>query len=221
MNAVKTQTLDYVELMQNFPPGSELILRGTNWQNYEQIIDSVGEANSLRISFDGQSVKIMTLSIKHEKRVRFFERLIDRLSSRKRINILSFGSATMKKNAAERGAEPDCMFYVQNVGRVAHQETIDFNRDVPPDIVVEVDIQHASDDKFEIYAALSIPEFWLYDGRKLNIYRLENNRYVSMESSQSLPILTADALTNLLNRLPNEEQFNLLNEFETWLENQK
>jgi Uma2 family endonuclease len=72
----------------------------------------------------------------------------------------------MKTSRKHRGSEPDCCFYVQNAEAVARKTTIDFSRDVPPDIVVEVDIHHDSLDKFAIYSMLRVPEFWLYDSKK-------------------------------------------------------
>lgn len=212
---------NYHEIVSQLPAGSELILRGQTFEDYEEILEDVGTASGLRISYDGEIVKIMTLSIRHEKYVRLIERMIDNVSMRKRIKILSFGSATMKTSRKHRGSEPDCCFYVQNAEAVARKATIDFSRDVPPDIVVEVDIHHASLDKFAIYTALRVPEFWLYDSQELKIYQLENEDYVEVEKSIALPILSAEILSDFLNRLEDSDQFEILLEFEKWLEQQK
>lgn len=211
---------NYSEITSQLPAGSDIFLRGQTWEDYEEIIESVGEASGLRISFDGRNVKIMTLSTKHEKYVRLVERMIDNLSMRKRIKILSYGSSTMKSSRQERGSEPDCCFYVQNAELVADKDTIDFSRDVPPDIVVEIDIHHSSTEKFEIYSKLRVPEFWLYDGERLRIYRFESETYVAVKKSVALPILSDDVLTDFLNRLQNSDQFEILLKFENWLDSQ-
>lgn len=212
---------NYHEIVSQLPAGSELILRQQTWEDYENIIEEVGEASGLRISFDGEIVKIMTLSIRHEKYVRFFEMLITTLSLKLRKKILHFGSATMKASRQHRGSEPDCCFYVQNAEAVARKAAIDFSRDVPPDIVVEVDIHHDSLDKFSIYSALRVPEFWLYDSKKLKIYLLEGESYLEVERSVALPILSGEVLTDFLNSLEDSDQFEILLEFEKWLEEQK
>ena len=212
---------NYYEIVSQLPAGSELVLREQTWEDYEEILEDVGEASGLRISYDGKIVKIMTLSTTHEKYVRLIERLIDNVSMRKRIKILSFGSATMKVSRSQRGSEPDCCFYIQNAEAVARKATIDFSRDVPPDVVVEVDIHHDSLDKFSIYSALRVPEFWLYNGKELKIYELETNDYLEIKQSPALPILTAEILTDFLNRLNESDQFEILLEFEDWLESQK
>ena len=211
---------NYYEIVSNLPAGSELILRGQSFEDYEEILEDVGEAGGLRVSYDGEIVKIMTLSVRHEKYVRFIERLIDNVSMRKRVKILSFGSATMKTSRKNRGSEPDCCFYIQNSEAVARKSSIDFSRDIPPDVVVEVDIHHDSLDKFSIYAALRVPGFWLFDGKKLKIYKFENESYFEVERSLALPILSSEILTDFLNRIETSDQFEILLEFEKWLENQ-
>ncbi len=213
--------INYYEVVSQLPAGSEIVLREQTWEDYEEILEDVGEASGLRISYDGKIVKIITLSTTHEKYVRFFEMLITTLSLRLKKKILHFGSATMKASRKQRGSEPDCCFYIQNAEAVARKATIDFSRDVPPDVVVEVDIHHDSLNKFSIYSALRVPEFWLYNGNQLKIYRLENDAYTEVESSIALPILTAQILSDFLNRLEKSDQFEILLEFETWLESQK
>ena len=213
--------VNYYEIVTKLPAGSELILRGQTYEDYEEIIEEIGEKGGLRVSFDGKILKIMTLSTTHEKYVRFFEMLMTVLSLRLKTKILHFGSATMKSQRTKRGSEPDCCFYIQNAEVVARKATIDFSRDVPPDLVVEVDIHHDSLDKFAIYSALRVPEFWLYDGKQLKIYKLENENYSEIEQSFALPILTSGVLTDFINRLEKSDQFEVLLEFEKWLEEQK
>ena len=212
---------NYYEIVSQLPAGSELILREQTFEDYEEILEEVGEASGLRISYDGELVKIMTLSTTHEKYVRFFEKLMTVLSLKLRIKILSCGSATMKTSRKSRGSEPDCCFYIQNAEVVARKSAIDFSRDVPPDVVVEVDIHHDSLDKFSIYSALKVPEFWLFNGTRLKIYKLENDKYYEIEQSFALPILSSEILTDFLNRLENSDQFEILLEFEKWLDEKK
>lgn len=212
---------DYTEIITHLPAGSEIRLREQTWEDYEEILESVGEAGGRRISFDGENVKILTLSTKHEKFVRFIEMMITALSLKTRKKILSFGSSTMKSSRYKRGSEPDCYFYVQNAELVADKDNLDFSRDIPPDIVVEIDVHHSSTEKFEIYSKLRVPEFWLSDGERLLIYRLEGGSYTAVKKSSALPILTSDILSDFLGRLANSDQFEILLDFEKWLEEQQ
>jgi Uma2 family endonuclease len=212
------QTQTFAELLTQLPEASEINLSNRTWKNYEEILESVGEASGLRISYDGKNIKIMTLSVLHEKYVRFVERLVNNLSIRKKIKLISFGSATMKVSEKERGSEPDCCFYVQNAELVAKKDSIDFSKDVPPDIVVEIDIHHASTAKFDIYSKLEVPEFWLFDGKRLIIYVLDGGSYRATKKSVGLPMLTDEILSDFLGRLEDKDQFEVLMEFEEWLE---
>ncbi len=214
-------TIDYSKILALFPAGSDVFLRGQTYDSYENFIEKIGEASGLRISFDGENIKIMTLSTKHEKYVRFIEMIITALSLKVRKRILHFGSSTMKSSRQERGSEPDCCFYVQNAELVAQKDSIDFSRDVPPDVVVEIDVHHSSLEKFEIYARLKVPEFWLYDGERMRIYQFENESYRAVKKSLALPILTDEVLSGFLNRLENSDQYEILLDFEKWLEESK
>ena len=108
-----TTATNYYEIVSKLPAGSELILSDQTFEDYEEILEEIGEANGLRVSFDGELLKIMTLSTRHEKYVRFFEMLMTMLSLRLRKKILHFGSSTMKISRKNRGSEPDCSFYIE------------------------------------------------------------------------------------------------------------
>jgi Uma2 family endonuclease len=209
-----------VEMIDCMAVDSVLIQHGVSWEEYEELLESVGEAGSLRISYDKGTLQIMSPSSKHENRAILIERMVDVLSFRRRIKVLFFGSTTIKKHRAQKGAEPDACFYVQTADAVGTKEQIDFNTDPPPDIVVEIDIHHESISKFPIYAALNVPEFWRYDEDRLIIYHLREGRYVESEASKSLPLLTSAVMTEFLARSPKEDQYDILLAFEEWLKTQ-
>jgi len=96
----------------------------------------------------------MSPSSKHEHVAKLIERMVDLLSIRQRIKVLFYGSATLKKQSEQKGAEPDACFYVQTADLVGNERGIDFETDPPPDVVVEIDIHHESISKFPIYSAL-------------------------------------------------------------------
>ena len=95
---------------------------------------------------------------------------------------------------------------------------IDFGKDPPPDIVVEVDIHHESLFKFPVYAALGIPEVWRFDGKTLLMYNLTKGVYVPAESSRALPMLTSSTLTEFLALGQHKDQYDIVLAFEAWLD---
>ena len=215
---MSTQTIPYREILDRLPADSTLTLRNVSWQEYEILLESLIEASGLRVSYDQGILQIVTLSPEHESYSRLIEKLVDRLSARLRIRVLSFGSSTMRRMERRKGAEPDACFYVQSAAAIGNKIQLDFASDPPPDIVVEIDVAHDSLAKFPSYAALGVPEIWRYDGKALTIYRLHEDEYRNVESSLALPMLTAGILTGFINQRRQKDQYDVLLAFEEWLE---
>lgn len=206
----------YREIAETLSPEQTLVLNNASWEDYEEISKDFNEAGGFRLIYNNGKLQIMTVSVRHEYYAEFLKRLVDRLSFQLRQKILFFGSATMKKRGLLKGCEPDAEFFVSRAELVSGNIKFDIGK-IPPDIVVEIDVYHTSEEKFEMYAAFGVPEFWLYDEKVLKIYRLENDSYKEIENSLELPNLTAELLTEFLNRSQTEDQFELLTEFENWL----
>lgn len=215
---MSTQAVPYREILDHLPADSTLTLRNVSWQEYETLLESLRGASGLRVSYDQGTLQIVTLSSEHESYSRLIEKLVDRLSARLRIRLLSFGSSTMKRMERGKGTEPDACFYVQSAGAIGSKIHLDFDSDPPPDVVVEIDVAHDSLAKFNSYAALAVPEIWRYDGNALSIYRLERGEYLNVETSLALPMLTAGILTRFLNLSRQKDQYDVLLAFEEWLE---
>lgn len=204
-------------MIDRLPADSLLIQHGISWDDYQELLEVVGEASGLRITYDSGRLQIMTLSFKHEKYVRLIERLVGHLSMTRHLRVLFYGAATMKKEKARKGVEPDACFYVQNAGAVGKKDVIDLTTDPPPDIVVEIDLHHESFSKFPIYATIGVPEIWRYEGENLIIYQWTESGYLAIEASQFLPLLTSSVLTGFLKRSPHEDQYDIMLAFESWL----
>jgi Uma2 family endonuclease len=211
------QTASYTELIERMTPETTLTLRGVSWETYEDLLEAVGEAPALRISYNEGVMQIMTISFEHEYFTEVLNQLVVTLRFVKRIKIISFGRATMRNQAKLKGSEPDACFYVQSAALIGSRFRLNLNTDPAPDIVVEVDIHHDSMSKFPIYAALGVGELWRYDGHKLTIHRLENNNYAEVSASAALPLLTAEVLTEFLSLSQEQDQDETLQAFELWL----
>ena len=199
------------------PPDSTLILHDVSWAEYEYLLEKVGEASGLRISYHKEELQVMTLSTTHENYSRLLQMFIGLLAVNLRVRIISFGSATMKKDKKLSGAEPDCCFYVQSAALIGKNIQLDFSQDPPPDVVVEIDVHHKSTNKFDIYAALGVSEMWLYDEKQMRFYLLQEGRYIEIGQSQALPVLSGQILTDFLGRSRDEDQYDTLLAFEEWL----
>ncbi len=213
-----TATSNIYDVVSQLSGGAVETFHNVTWDEYEELLEQVGEASGLRISYNDGTLKVMSLSPTHEKYVRFIEGLIGAIRLRLHINIVSFGSATMRKRIDSKGNEPDACFYVQTATAIGNRIEIDFTVDPPPDVVVEVDIHHDSTDNYPIYAALGVPEIWRYDGWEATIFHLKGNDYVEADASLALPMITSVILTEYLMRLRQEGEFAALVAFDEWLQ---
>src|SRR5258708_37575282 len=100
-----TLNSNYYELVSQLPADSEVTCRDVSWEEYEDLLERVGEARGLRVSFDNGTLQVMTLSAEHERYARYLEKLTGLLSVRFRMSVLSCGSATMRKEKKRKGNE--------------------------------------------------------------------------------------------------------------------
>jgi Uma2 family endonuclease len=223
---MSTEITSYYEIVSQLPDDASVTFNDVSWDEYEELLAQVGEAPGLRISYDNGSLHVMTISAEHERYSEFIKSLIGIIRLRLRINTVSIGSATMRKRRRSKGHEPDASFYVQTAGLIGNKLQIDFETDPPPDIVVEIDVHHDSRSRFPIYGALRVPEIWRYDGHAMTIYYLIENpvagtsAYIEREASAALPMLTAQLLTEMLERMRSDGELNALLAFDEWLQSQ-
>lgn len=215
---VASPTINYYEIAEEMEPGEVRVFHNVAWEEYEELLDQLDESPGFHLSYDEGMLEIMSLSAEHEGLAEFISHLVSHLSTRLRIDIRSFGSATIKKSRRKKGKEPDCCFYVQTVPRIGTRIKLDFAQDPPPDVAVEVDIHHSSLSKFPIYVGLGVPELWRYDGAELKIYWLQQKHYVESATSLALPMLTANILTRFLTQMREEGAFKAKLAFEDWLQ---
>jgi Uma2 family endonuclease len=218
---MSTEVLSYYDVVNQLPADTVVTFHDTSWEDYEELLARVGETAGMRISYGDGTLTVMTVSSEHESYERFIDRLVSLLSVRLRVNVRFFGSATMKKQKARRGLEPDGCFYVQTADALGKRLQLDFEVDPPPDIAVEIDVHHESLSKFPIYAVLGVPEIWRYDGSQLTIHLRDNDKYVAAGQSRGLPILTGELLTDFLRRLRDDGELKAMLAFEEWLKTQQ
>lgn len=221
---MSTQIASYYDIVSELPDDASVTFNDVSWDEYEELLEQVGEAPGLRISYDNGSLQVMTISSEHEKYASFISSLTTVLKLRLRTDILSFGSATMRKRRSKKGNEPDACFYVQTAPLIGNRIQLDFEIDPPPDIAVEIDIHHDSRSKFPIYAALGVPEIWRYDGRIMTIYHVAEDAterepsYIEQDASSALPMLTTTLLTEMFERMRTDGELKALLAFDEWLQ---
>jgi len=191
-------TLDQFDFIDHIPPGGRLVLSGVDWADYEALLYRLGDDSHLRISYSDERLEVMSPSTAHEKYKSLINRLVIAISDEVDIDVISFGSFTMKIDRLRKGAEADDCFYIQHAAVVMGRDHVELGVDPPPDLVVEIDQTRDSRKKLGIYASFGVPEIWRYDGRHLSILQLTDGSYLSCEFSLCFPFLSADQLSDLI-----------------------
>jgi len=186
------------------PGESRVALRGMDWVAYGQMRSLLNERTRARLTYDRGTLEITMPSEAHEFYARLIERFIIILVVELGKRVKTLGSTTLDREDLDRGAEPDNGYYIQNQPQVAGR-AIDLAVDPPPDLVVEVDINHTDIDKNALYAAMGVPEFWRFNGRVWRIYELRDGGYGECDRSPTFPAVSKDDLYQFLTASQTDE----------------
>ena len=156
------------------PPGHRLLLRDVTWQEFETILQELGDRRGARLAYEYGTLEIMTPLPEHEDNKEIIGDLIKALLEELDIEFRSLGSTTFKK-AQTQGLEPDQCFYIQNEAAIRGKKRIDLTVDPPPDLAIEIDVTSRTHPS--IYAALKVPELWRFDRGSLQINVLQETDY--------------------------------------------
>ena len=200
-------------------PEEIIHLSGISWQTYETLLAELNESRRLRLTYNRGNLEIMAPSPEHEIYKKTIGRFVETLAEELNIRIYPLGSTTFKR-AELSGAEPDECFYIKNINIVKGKKRIDLTQDPPPDLVVEIDITSSSQNRFEVYADIGVPEIWRSDGNSLIINILQNQEYVAVERSLAFPNLPLAEISTFLQQVGQKDYLELVREFRDWIKSQ-
>ncbi len=165
----------------------KITLYNVTWIQYETLVTNfMDRFPSLRMTYLKGTLQIMTTSAEHEKLKTIIARLVEAYAEEKDIDLNGYGGATFRKQANERGLEPDECYCFGEL------------KDVP-DIAIEIVISSGGIDKLEVYRGLSVPELWFFKNNQFLIYHLQNETYEQHTDSRFLPELDIAQLSNYIN----------------------
>ncbi|MCA6517385.1 MAG: Uma2 family endonuclease, partial [Pseudanabaena sp. M110S1SP2A07QC] len=160
--------------------GQSTVLHDVEWQQFESILQDLGDKRSSRIAYLNGVLEIVMPLPEHEKIKVLISYFVQVLMDELGIDFEGFGSTTFKRVDKLAGLEPDDCFYIQNNVAMRGIRKLDMTIDPPPDLAIEVDV--TSKTKFDVYRILGVPELWLYD-QTLKIYILRDGEYVESQLS--------------------------------------
>ncbi|MEI2582381.1 Uma2 family endonuclease [Scytonema sp. PRP1] len=201
-------------------PQEIIHLSGISWQTYETLLTELSASRRLRLTYNRGNLEIMAPSPEHEIYKKVVGRFVETLAEELDIRIYPLGSTTFKRPELS-GAEPDECFYITNINAVRSKKRINLQQDPPPDLVVEIDVTSSSENRFQVYAEIGVPEIWRYDGNSFTIHILQPSyKYVAVNQSLAFPNLPIREIANFLQQVGQEDYLELVREFRKWVRSQ-
>lgn len=222
MIATTTNLFEGIETaLDSLPEGSKVELNDVSWDDYEQLLEDVSEMRSFKIYYDNGRLVAMTVSYEHEGIKSCFPHLLAILAEELGLSLRGAASTTLKKSKKKKGGDPDDSYYIENAHKIRGKKRINLATDPPPDLLIEVDVTNSSINKFAIYAAMGVPEFWRYEGDEMHFYRLEGEDYLEITQSVHFPFVTPAVITAFL-KLGDSEDIPPMNKaFRAWVKTNK
>jgi Uma2 family endonuclease len=209
-----------LELRQiSVPLGERVILQDVTWQEFEAILEELGEHRSSRLAYDRGTLEIMVPLPEHEANKEIIGDLVKALLEELDIEFCSLGSTTFKNQQMAQGIEPDQCFYIRNEAVVRGKNRIDLSVDPPPDLGLEIDVTSRTHPS--IYEILGVPELWRFEKSKLQINVLRSGNYVEVIESPNFPGLSlVDVLPAYLEQARSIGRNAALKAFRQWVREQ-
>lgn len=195
------QTNALMALLDHAQPGFRLSLAGVRYDDYVELLQARTDAGraGVRIAFDRGEMEIMVVGGTHERLKKIVALFIETWIEETGGAYLPSGGMTHKRADLEKGFEPDECYYVQSWTQVAGTREIDFTKDPPPDLTVEIEVSRSVLNRLPIYSAFKISEVWRYDGSRLAVLLLQSDgSYRESSISRAMPTLPVAEVPRLL-----------------------
>jgi Uma2 family endonuclease len=154
-----------------------LLMPGTyNWQQFEALEALLATSPGLRITYFDGLIELMTLSESHELIKKSLAILLEAYFVSIDMEFIPVGSATRRGEAKGTSFEPDESYYLGT-------------KKDNPDLAIEVILTSGNLAKLEKYQRFQIPEVWLWEDDRLQVYQLTDDRYELVSNSTLLPKL--------------------------------
>jgi Uma2 family endonuclease len=182
------------------------VLHGVPWSVYVALRDALDDQSGLKMTYLKGTLELMSPSTLHEDAKKIIARLLETWAMERDLDLRGFGGATFRREAKERGLEPDECY---KLGKL--------DEDDVPDIAIEVIVSSGLVDKMAVYAGLGVPEVWEWwpSNRVVVVHRLTGGAYARRDRSEILPELDLALLSSFVQ--PGENQTRLAKSYQAAL----
>ncbi len=198
-------------------PGKNIQLQNVNWDEFEAILEELGDKRASRIAYSDGILEIRMPLPEHEVDKELIGDMLKILMEELDISNECYGSSTFKRRDMMKGIEPDQCFYIHNYAAMIGKRRLDLTIDPPPDLAIEVDV--TSKTGLDAYQALGVPELWRIEGGALQISVLQSGQYVDSPFSPNFPNWPLiETISEFLERSLTEGRSIALKAFRRWVQ---
>jgi len=201
-------------------PGVPVCLTNLSWDDYESLLEIVGDRHPRTCYADGEYEILMRTST-HAILVAIFCQFIWNLLDELDLPRKSIGACTLRRDDLGIAIEPDSSFYLENELPVRGKLSLDFSVDPPPDLAIDVEVTGSVEKRMRIYAALRVPEVWRCKEDSLIVNRLaEIGEYEVVERSRFFPQVPLNELVRFVKQYDQMGELELMRSFRQWVRKQ-
>ncbi len=182
------------------------VLQGVPWWTYVALRDALEDHAGLKLTYLEGTLELMSPSMLHEDAKKIIARLLEAWATERCVDLRGFGSTTFRREARQRGLEPDECY---KLGKL--------EEDAVPDIAIEVVVSSGLVDKMAVYGGLGVSEVWIWrpSAAAIVVNRLIDGAYQPGERSEVLPALDLAELARFVR--PGENQTELVRAYQSVL----
>lgn len=189
------------------------VLDGVPWSGYTGILEAL-EGRAVRVTYLDGELELRTVSHEHEHCAHLVGRLVNVLTEELALPVKGGGRTTLQLERRHVGLDPEACYWLAGEPAVRGRNTIDLERDPPPDVALDVSVTPSAMDRLAVFAALRVPEVWVYDGAALRVYRLAaDGALATVDRSPTFPAVPLDELAAILRRRGQSDETSLVREF--------
>ena len=132
------------------------------------------------------SLEIMSPSRRHEHEKKTIGRMIEVFALARDVPLRGWGSTTFKREAKERGLEPDeCYCLGHDLGDAL-------------DVALEIVVTSGGIDRLTVYRGLGVQEVWIFRDGRFRLHALDGDRYRAIDRSELVPGIDFGAMAELV-----------------------
>lgn len=166
-----------------------VVMHGVPWARFEALLRTRGEEPVPRMAYLDGELELMSPSKHHERIRSVIGRLAETYAIDAGLEIMPYGSWTLKRRRSEAGVEPDECYIVGE----------DQDKSCP-DLAIEVVWTSGGLDKLEIYRRLGVGEVWTWLDGRIQVHVLRRGRYHRALRSSLFPELDLQLLASCLDQ---------------------